>query len=249
MINASTTAALTITLDGPQTVGSLVLGNSASATAGYTLSGAGTNTLTLDNSGYPLAGGGAMIAVAGGSQAIDAPLVLADNLSVSGSGTLVFGTASSIVQTGSHSLTMSGTGGTLILSGSDSYTAGTYVDAGTLIAASGAALADGTSLTIGAGGLFLFDPSAATVSLEGSPMVGPSDAAVAGVPEPEALALWVAALCCAAVYCRAGRRHHARHDRRAPPIPDQNPTFSFLPYFFLYSYFSVSLLSRLPVVI
>ena len=37
-INAATTSPLTITLDGPQTVGSLLLGNVASNTTGYTLS-------------------------------------------------------------------------------------------------------------------------------------------------------------------------------------------------------------------
>ena len=53
---------------------------------GYTLSGSGANTLTLNNSGS-----GATIAVANGSHAINAPVVLADNLTVSGSGTLAFG--------------------------------------------------------------------------------------------------------------------------------------------------------------
>ena len=50
VINASTTAALTITVDAPQTLGTLLLGNSAAAGVGYTLSGTGSNTLTLNNS-------------------------------------------------------------------------------------------------------------------------------------------------------------------------------------------------------
>ena len=46
----STTSALTVTLDSPQTVGTLALGNSGGdPTVGYTVSG--TNTLTLDNTG------------------------------------------------------------------------------------------------------------------------------------------------------------------------------------------------------
>jgi hypothetical protein len=65
VINASTTAALTVTLDAPQTVGSLVLGNSGSAAVGYTLSGVGSNSLTMDD-----AGAGATITVTNGAHAI-----------------------------------------------------------------------------------------------------------------------------------------------------------------------------------
>ena len=100
------------------------------------------------------------ITISGGQQAIDSPLALAENLVVSGSGTLVFHSSSSITESGnSISLTMNGVGGTLILSGKDSYTGGTNVDAGTLVVTSPSAIADGTSLTIGAGGTFIFDPS------------------------------------------------------------------------------------------
>ena len=92
-INAPTTAAVTITLDKPQTIGLLELGNSASATVGYTLSGTGTNTLTFNN-----AGNGAAITVTDGTHAINAPVVLADNLQVTGNNsgwTLSFGGAPS----------------------------------------------------------------------------------------------------------------------------------------------------------
>ena len=70
VINASTTSATTITLDAPQTVGTLLLGNSASAGTGYTISG--SNTLTLDNSGIT-----ATITVANGTHAISAPVEIA----------------------------------------------------------------------------------------------------------------------------------------------------------------------------
>ena len=101
-----TNSPLTVTLDGPQTVGTLVLGNSASTTTGYTLSGSGGNTLTLDYSGS-----GATIAAASGRQVIDAPVVLADNLTIGGSGTLRFSRASSITDNGmGYGLTMSGAG-------------------------------------------------------------------------------------------------------------------------------------------
>jgi autotransporter-associated beta strand protein len=169
VFRTSTTADVTITLDSPETVGGLVLGGSGSTD--YTLSGGGTNTLTFNNSGS-----GATIAVIAGSHAIDAPVVLADNVLVSGSGTLGFGNSSSI--SGSYSLTMSGAGGTLILSGTDSYTGGTNVTAGTLIVMNNAALADGTSLTVGAEATTIFEQSAV-----GSP-------SVVAVPEPSTSVLW-----------------------------------------------------------
>ena len=46
-INTPTSSPLTVTLDSPQTVGTLELGNTASGSVGYTLSGSGTNSLTL----------------------------------------------------------------------------------------------------------------------------------------------------------------------------------------------------------
>jgi len=179
--NVPTTAAITVTLDTPVTLSSLQFGNSASTSVGYTLRGSGSNTLTLNNSGN-----GATITVTDGTHAINAPVILDENLTVTtGSNypwTLSFGTASSITDSGAgYSLTMSGTGGTLILSGSDSYTGGTFVAAGTLEVTTGAALPAGTSLTIGAGGTFIFDPTATAAS---SPSL-----AVSAVPEPSTFAL------------------------------------------------------------
>jgi autotransporter-associated beta strand protein len=49
--------------------------------------------------------------------------------------------------------------GTVNLSGTNTYTGGTTVSAGTLIVNAAGALPDGTSLTVGAGGTFIFDPS------------------------------------------------------------------------------------------
>ncbi len=80
--------------------------------------------------------------------------------------------------TGGGSLTMSGSG-TLVLSGSNTYSGGTNVAGGTLIAANNEALADGSDLTIGNGGLFTsiitagkadphFDQAATTVPEPGS---------------------------------------------------------------------------------
>ena len=108
VIDVATSAALTITLDAPETVGTLVLGNSQSGSLGYTLLGSGSNTLTFDNSPS-----NTPITLAGGSHVIDAPVILADNLVVSGSGKLAFGESSSIA--GDHSLTLNGPEATLIL--------------------------------------------------------------------------------------------------------------------------------------
>ena len=59
-----------------------------------------------------------------------------------------------------------------------------------------AAVADGTSLAIGAGGVLIFDPTAS-----GAPQAGPSPAGVAApVPEPGTIALLLAALWSAAIY-------------------------------------------------
>ena len=74
--------------------------------------------------------------------------------------------------------------GTLILSGSDSYTGGTYVDNGVLIVTAASALPTGTSLTVGAGGTFIFDPMATAAPVAASPA-----GAVAAVPEPASLVL------------------------------------------------------------
>ena len=77
---------------------------------------------------------------------------------------------------------------TLILAGTDNYTGGTTVaTGGTLILASTGAIYDGTSLTVGAGGTLIFDPTAAS----GSPVMA---GAVSPVPEPGTLALMTAGL-------------------------------------------------------
>jgi len=140
VINASTSAAVTITLDEPAALGTLLLGNSASTTVGYTLNGAGSNTLTLNNSGS-----GTTITVTDGTHAINAPVILADNLVVTtgstNSWTLSFGTASSITDNGGgYSVTMSGSCGTLIISGSNTYTGGTFINGGIVSLANSAAL-------------------------------------------------------------------------------------------------------------
>ena len=78
--------------------------------------------------------------------------------------------------------------GTLVLSGTDSYSGGTDVVSGTLVAATADAIPDDTSLTIGAGGTFIFDPSQAAAPVVGSAIAAGSASAV---PEPGTLVLLV----------------------------------------------------------
>ena len=197
----------------PTTAGGFVL-TQGSASGGLTL---GT------------ASSGASIAVASGNHTINALVQLANNLVVSGSGVLTFGTSGNITDNNAgYSLTMSGSGGGLILSGSDSYTGGTIISAGTLAVTDAAALPDNQSLTISAGGTFIFDPLATASSLAASQAASPDATyaaqpalrgVVAAVPEPGTVVLLLAALWSAAVYrrfskWRKGMRDEAGRDQR-----------------------------------
>ena len=73
--------------------------------------------------------------------------------------------------------------GKLVLSGSNTYTGGTAVSAGTLLLTSNSALPDGTSLNIRAGGTLIFDPSL--------PAAPAAASTIAAVPEPGTLPLLV----------------------------------------------------------
>jgi autotransporter-associated beta strand protein len=104
---------------------------------------------------------------------------------VTDSGVLVF--ADPFAQTysgqisGGGSLAKTGTG-TLILSGSDTYSGGTRVDAGTLIATGNNSLPAGGSLTVGAGGTLIFDSSQTSAPAS----------TISPVPEPRTLVLLAA---------------------------------------------------------
>ena len=88
-----------------------------------------------------------------------------------------------------RSLTLSGDGtGQLVLSGNNSYSGATNVQAGTLIVESPTALPNGSSLTVGAGASQLFGSA-----VIGSPIVS-NASAVSAVPEPGTLALLLAGL-------------------------------------------------------
>ncbi len=95
-------------------------------------------------------------------------------------------------------------GGTLILSGSNNFSTGTYVEGGTLIAASATALPDGGSLIVGTDAGSIFAPVQAA----------PSDvAADQAVPEPSSVRL----LTVAAIVFAVGHRRSKSPPRQATP--------------------------------
>jgi len=169
---------------GTATVSGLTFNNSG--TANYTiLDSTGTGSLTLQGTGSS----SASVTVTTGSDSISANLMLASEVVFSGSGTLALSGSIS----GSGPLTMSGTNGTLILSGTGLYSGGTIVNAGTLVVKSSTALPDNQSLTVGAGGTLIFDPSFSGSSII-APPVSAASSAVSPVPEPSTLALLFAGL-------------------------------------------------------
>ncbi len=177
VINAFTGANVTITLDAPQSVGTIALG-SGSPGVGYILNGSGSNTLTLSNMGNSQS---AQITVQDGSHIINAPLLLLSDLVVTSTTatpwTLTFGSVSSISDGGYNlSLSLNASNGTLVLSGSDSYAGGTIVEAGTLVVTNPDALPEGSSLIIGADATTRFAPLQA---LSGAALV----------PEPSTIVL------------------------------------------------------------
>jgi len=156
-INVSTAAPVTITLDVPQTIGTLLLGSGVPG-VGYTLSGSGSNTLTFSNTSNHTF---AQISVTDGAHVINAPVVLDSNLFVTQSQssstawTLTFGTASSITDNGAgYSLTMYAPNGTLILSGQNTYTGATILIAGVVNLG---APENGTSGPLGESGPIVFN--------------------------------------------------------------------------------------------
>ena len=160
----------------------------------YTLS---NSTLTLESST-----GTATVTVSSGTQQINSALALAGTtlISLTNHSQLTLAGNVSAPTSGYPAVVLALKGdntGRLVLSGSNDYTGGTTVDAGTLYVTDSNALPTGTSLTVGAGGTFVFDPS-----VSGTPAVPTSPTSASGVlaavPEPGTLALLVAAATVAA---------------------------------------------------
>ena len=177
-----TDSAPTITLDVSPSLAAL----SFSGT-NYTLSGSGTLTM---NGGTA----GATIAVAGGTQSIASAVQIAGgNLVVAASNYGLLALSGSVADDGSQrSLTLTGDGsGQLVLGGSNSYTGGTYIEQGTLVANDNGSIPDQSGLIVGAGGTFLFDPTVTGSALDATSLHAASQ--VNPVPEPATLALLAAA--------------------------------------------------------
>ena len=106
--------------------------------------------------------------------------------------------------------------GELILSGTNSYSGGTMVNAGTLIVINNYSLPGGDSLTVGAGGTLIFDRSL------GASSVTVSAGAVA-VPEPSTLILLAAGAIGLLGYAR---RRELSGMAACPAADDQTSTYS-----------------------
>jgi autotransporter-associated beta strand protein len=146
------------------------------------------NALQISNGGQVAVAAGASLSVTTGTSVTHGGTLNVDpNGAFITGGTLTLDTGSSLtggpisaaayqLNDGTASANLSGpggllkdTGGTVILSGSNSYAGGTVVNDGTLIATNTNALPDNMNLVVGAGGTFVFDPSrsASTVSAAG----------------------------------------------------------------------------------
>ena len=150
------TAPRTVTVDEPVTVGTITFNNSNS----YTLMDpTGTNSITMDN-----AGDSAAIIVALGSHTIAAPLVLQSPLSVNitpANGKLTISGAIGESPAGSGmslAVNAAGGAGTLVLSGSNSFTGPVTVDGGMLRLAGGSALSSAVVLTVNGGAALSLAP-------------------------------------------------------------------------------------------
>ena len=134
---------------------------------------------------------------------INGGTLLADGPTATITSSLIYASSSAStyqgVLTGAGSkLTLDNPAALLILSGaSNSYTGGTYVEAGTLEITNQGAIPDGSSLTVGADAAALFAGAATLFAGAATPQTA---AAAAAVPEPCTLVLCATAVCGAAVY-------------------------------------------------
>ena len=195
----------TATFNGSDSATSITLDVSPSLAAlsfsgtSYTLSGSGTLTM---NGGTA----GSTITVAGGTQSIASAMQIAGgNLVVAASSSGLLALSGGVADDGGRSLTLTGDGsGQLLLGGVNSYSGGTYVEQGTLIANDNGAIPEQSGLIVGAGGTFLFDPTVTGSALEAASLQ-PASTVVAPVPEPGTLALLAAAGIAAAAAWRKRR--------------------------------------------
>jgi fibronectin-binding autotransporter adhesin len=176
--NITGPGALTKTGDG------LLKLNGANSYQGGTFLNAGTLQITssgnLGTGGLTFGGSGAAILDIEGANAYNdaRPIMLAANATIQQDDSAGATLTDNI--TGGNVLTKTGAG-TLILSGTGDAFSAAVVSSGTLTVIAADVLPDGTNLTVGAGGTFIFDPSMA-----GSPAAASS---ISPVPEPGTLML------------------------------------------------------------
>jgi autotransporter-associated beta strand protein len=167
----ATAAGTTASLDGASPTLAAVIFNSNSA--GYTIAVGSGGTLHLNNGNSP-----ASLVVQNGRHTISAPVALDNSVIVAPAAGSQLSISGAISGEGS-SLTVDG-GGTLVLSGSNSYTGGTTVTAGRLVIASNSALGLGSLVVGSAAGLF-DGPAAPEAS---AAVAAPAQAAVLKVASP-----------------------------------------------------------------
>ena len=159
--------------------------NGSGQTATFSQTGDLTETITIDDS--PTVGTLALGSTADSStEYVFTGGTLTLSTSASGVVCVSGGTQtiiSSIIGTGK---VIQNGSGTLILSGSNSYSGGTFVNAGMIVATSSDALPDDGSLTIGSGGTLVFDPSFSLSSFAAAPA---SVSSVSPVPEPSSFVM------------------------------------------------------------
>ena len=170
---------------------------------------------TFSGSYYTLTGGSltlagpASVVVSGGTQTIDSAIILASSASFGPqAGTQL--TLGGNISGNNMALSLIDSG-TLILGGTaNSYTGGTYVEEGALYVNNSAAIYDGTSLTVGAGGTFIFDSTVSGSPSETTYDRTVSDSVIAPVPEPGTLVLLAAAFWSATACYRFSKRPDSR---------------------------------------
>ena len=177
-----------------------------------TLNGSNNNTLINSTSGM------ATVAISG-SQTISAPILLSTSAAFVPDDTGLLNIAGNIGDGGNNmALVVAASGalqaGSLILSGTgNTYTGGTYVESGTLYVNNTGAIDDGSSLIVGAGGTFLYDPTAGGAANEPAVTAKASDRSLAPVPEPGTLGLLLAALGSALACYRFSKRPRQANPR------------------------------------
>ncbi len=150
---------------------------SPSGSASYLISSTNLSGLTLSNTAGPAA-----ISSTSGTNEIATPITLESNLSVSAGSGSILTISGAITESGSsYGLSLNGDG-ELVLSSANDYSGGTIVSGGTMVVTSVDGLEDGSNLTVG-------DPTA----FSPAPIIPATTSAIAPVPEPGTVALFLAA--------------------------------------------------------